>query len=205
MARKVVVSLNGNSNSIQNGLNHLDQGPFIVEGRILNPEPNIPPNSLVTIYDSKIHPEWDDKDAIVMALKSISGSILYLVTILNNGNQFEFGYVEIGSVIEWKFMRKSFVSKVEAFRYQFFIFGMQNKIDFCGYCGIPKAEETPLYLCKGCQYKEIKNEYQIRYCSKKCQKKDWKNRHRNICGRKNRVSKDKVRQSNDLLSVLLDP
>lgn len=192
--------------SIKAALAHLKgPGPYCVDGRLLIPQQHrLKTSNCVEIYDSKIHPEWDGLDGVIIrkVFAKKEEIYCYFVGIVHDG-RYQTGYVEMECAIGWKFVHKEFDIKREAFKYETYKLAYQHKTRWCGYCGISKRKcQAGLKGCKGC--KDIKFKYRIRYCSEKCQRADWK-RHKQICARKGRTPLSKVRAESDLKFVILDP
>lgn len=187
--------------SIGMGLDKLTgSGPFITQGRRKTRRHKLKKWNFVEIEDSKIHPEWNQKDGIVIErIKSKTGEIFYFIAVIQDDESIKTGYVEMKSLFGWKWTKKEFKTKIETLKYTIYKMGYHHNTRYCANCGISKKKRK-LKGCKGCA--DIKYNYRIRYCSRKCQSKDWK-RHKEICVQKGRKSKSKVCAENDLLALLL--
>ena len=187
--------------SIEVGLDKLTGlGPYITEGRRKTRRHKLIMWNFVEIENSRIHPEWNEKDGVVIERKkSNTGEIFYFIVVIQDDESIETGYVEKKSVFGWKWIKKEFKTKIETLEYTIYKMGYHHNTRYCGKCGISK-KKCNLKGCKGCA--DIKYNYRIRYCSKKCQKKDWE-RHKEICVQKGRKSKSKVCAENDLLALFL--
>ena len=85
------------------------------------------------IYDSKIHPEWDGLDGVIIrkVFAKKEEIYCYFVEVMHNG-RYETGYVEMECVIGWKFVHKEFEIKREAFKYETYKLAYQHKTRWCG-------------------------------------------------------------------------